>query len=443
MLITSAAVVIIALIALVALPLLVASRIDRLRHQIDARAQPARNDLNEVNYQLSRQIASLSRHVLTGGTEYVEEYRHAAAAQDQAMQSLRGHVGALGPDSVARFAVLDAEVRQWHSLVNRYLNAVNASPGAAANHTGYEANYPLVIEAVYRLDESISAFQSAIRVEAGRWTRWLVAIATPLVVLALVAAAIVIWMVARLGTLASDLSRESDERMRALHAEREMLRSRDEILGIVSHDLRSPLTTITLSAQLLQGSSPEEQAEQVETILTTTRRMQRLIQDLLDATKIENSSLSIRHDVVEPDSVAKEVAASQAAIAEQKHIRFETAIGSPLPKISGDHDRLVQALGNLIGNAIKFTPEGGTVRLRVQAGDGSVQFAVDDTGPGIPPGDLPHLFEPFWQSKKTAHLGAGLGLKITRAIVEAHGGSIHVSNASGGGASFTFDIPVL
>jgi len=244
----------------------------------------------------------------------------------------------------------------------------------------------------------------------------------------------VVWLVLRLRNLTDTLAKESDERLAAL-------RSRDEILGIVSHDLRSPLTTIMLSTQLLQGSSPDEEREHVETILSTTRRMERLIEDLLDVTKIENASLSIRHEDIDCAQLANEIVASHAPIAAQKRIAFQPSIDPALPHICGDHDRLVQALANLLGNAFKFTPESGNVRFEAKRSNNRVEFRVIDSGPGIAPADLPHLFEPFWQSKKTAHLGAGLGLKITRAIVEAHGGSIHVSNEPGGGACFSFDVP--
>jgi len=152
--------------------------------------------------------------------------------------------------------------------------------------------------------------------------------------------------------------------------------------------------------------------------------------------------LSVKREDIDCAHLASEVVAGHAPIAAQKHIAFQPSIDSLLPHINGDHDRLVQALANLLGNAFKFTPEGGTVRFLAERRDGCVRFSVIDSGPGVPPGDLPHLFEPFWQAKKTAHLGAGLGLKITRAIVEAHGGSIQVGNQPGGGASFAFELPV-
>jgi signal transduction histidine kinase len=448
-LILAAAVVLSALVALVALPLLVSQRATLLRDRMEQRAEPARGDLNEVNVQLSRQIASLSRHVLTGDSEQVENYRRAVAAQNEAMRALAARNPSLGPEYASRLAELDAQSRRWHTVVERYLQSHQTNP-AAGNQVTYEANYPDVIEAVYRLDESITAYQAATRAAVRDLTRWQLIISAILMLLGLIAASTVLWMVTRLRALASELASESDQRMASLESERQiretaqsLLRSRDEILGVVSHDLRSPLTTIMLSTQLIAGSTAEEQSEHVETILTTSRRMQRLIQDLLDATKIENSSLAIRKDPVDCRGIAAEVVASQLPIAARKNVQLQPSIDPALGKICGDHDRIVQALGNIIGNAIKFTPEHGVVRFSAEPHNGLVRFTVSDSGPGISPSDVPHLFEPFWQSKKTAHLGAGLGLKIARAIVEAHGGSIAVSNARDGGACFVLEIPAL
>jgi signal transduction histidine kinase len=171
--------------------------------------------------------------------------------------------------------------------------------------------------------------------------------------------------------------------------------------------------------------------------------MERLIHDLLDVTKAEQGKLSIRRDVVDPTAIARDVVASHQPIAASKQIDFKTSVAEDLPQLCGDGDRLAQALTNLIGNAFKFTPARGVVQLSVAQRDGKVCFEVSDSGPGIAPNDLPHLFEPFWQAKKTAHLGAGLGLKITRAIVEAHDGSIEVTNLAGGGARFRIELPTM
>lgn len=221
------------------------------------------------------------------------------------------------------------------------------------------------------------------------------------------------------------------------------VRVRDETLGIVSHDLRNPLTRIGLSADLLVDAPPEEQADLIETIRAASRQAQRLIQDLLDVARVEAGGLSVDKRMVDPAELVNEVCDSQQAIAAQKQQRIVREIHGPLPQICADHDRLMQVFGNLIGNASKFTPERGSIMVSASATarGKEVTFRVHDSGPGIPPSDLGNVFRPYWQAKKTAHMGAGLGLAIVRGIVEAHGGRVWAENAPSGGATFTFRIP--
>ncbi|HVS32091.1 MAG TPA: ATP-binding protein [Thermoanaerobaculia bacterium] len=419
LLFAGAAVVLFALVALATMPIFMNQRTDGLRNDVERHSEPARNDLNDVNYQLSIQMASLARAAATGNDAYLTSYRDAGVQRDEAMRKLVSDVRDLGPAVVGRADDLQAKILAW----DRDVEAAR-----------FEANYPAVIEALRDMDEALGAFQRSAAREVRRLMLLQVVFSTILVVLAGIAAAVVIWMVLKLRNLAAGLARESDERMAAL-------RTRDEILGVVSHDLRSPLTTIMLSTQMLESSPPDERTEFIETILATTRRMQRLIEDLLDATRIEAHNFSIRRETLDPAAVAREAFLSHVPIAAQKKITVEENIATPLPPISGDAGRLLQALSNLLGNAIKFTPEGGTVRLAAEARGGKLRFEVADSGPGIAPNDVPHLFDPFWQAKKTAHLGAGLGLKIARGIVEAHGGTIAVQNGSRGGACFVIEIP--
>jgi signal transduction histidine kinase len=428
----AALVVIGALVALVIVELIVTARIQGLRTEAVRQTDPARKLLNEVNYVLSRQITSLSRWELTGEDHYLSRYRTAVAAQQGVMKALSAPMQELGGPCAAAFAELQTAIGAWHAVVERTVRTPgHVHPVPAA---GYESGYASVIAAVYRLDETIATRQARQRIRAEELTSIANWTGAALILLALLAMGTVFIMTSR---LRSGLEREREARKMT----ESLVRSRDEILGIVSHDLRSPLTTIALSAQMIELSPPEEQAEHLGTIRSAAKRMQRLIQDLLDATKIENAALSIRREEVDPQKVAQDVIASHAPIAAEKKIRLDASVETPLPCISGDHDRLVQALSNLVGNALKFTPPEGTVRFVAQAVDGAVRFTVSDSGPGIAAADLPHLFEPFWQAKKTAHLGSGLGLKITRAIVEAHGGTIRVSNVPPGGACFTFDLP--
>lgn len=433
-LVAATIVVVAALIALVLLPIVVRRQTERYRLENEQHADPARAALNEVNYHLSQQISALTRAVATRDQFDLERYRQLLPAQDAAVQSLASHVGGINPQFDAAFLELQRRLATWHASVQRSIDL---------QQLAFDANYPAVIETIHRLDEAITAYQGAHRDEVRSLARMQVWVTAALVLLAAVAAALFLWMVQRLRVFARVVAEESAARQAALERQQELVRIRDEILGVVSHDLRSPLTTIALSAQLVPGSSTDEQSEHVQTIVAATRRMERLIHDLLDVTRAEQGKLSIRQDVVDPTAVAHDVVASHGPIAASRQIDFRTSVAADLPRVCGDADRLAQALTNLIGNAFKFTPAGGVVRLDVTPRDGKVQFEVSDSGPGIAPSDLPHLFEPFWQAKKTAHLGAGLGLKITRAIVEAHDGSIEVTNRAGGGACFCFELPAV
>jgi signal transduction histidine kinase len=427
-------VVVVSLIALVLLPLVVRRQTEHYRIENERHADPARAALNEINYRLSQQIAALTRAAATRDERHLERYSQLIPPQDAAVRSLGAHVGAINPEFDSAFRELQQRLATWHSAVERRVELPRLP---------FDANYPAVIETVHHLDEAITAYQGTRRERVRALARMQVWVTFGLVLLASVAASLFLWMVRRLRTFAAMLTEESAARQEALERQQELVRIRDEILGVVSHDLRSPLTTIALSAQLIPGGLPDEQTEHVQTIVAATRRMERLIHDLLDATKAEQGKLSIRRDTIDPTAVARDVIASQEPIAASKQIDFQTSVADGLPQVSGDGDRLAQALTNLIGNAFKFTPAGGVVRLSVAQRDGKVRFEVADSGPGIAPSDLPHLFEPFWQAKKTAHLGAGLGLKITRAIVEAHDGSIEVSNLPGGGACFGVELPAM
>jgi PAS domain S-box-containing protein len=245
-----------------------------------------------------------------------------------------------------------------------------------------------------------------------------------------------------------DLASLALRRVRLLEFERQAkekaeaaVRVRDETLGIVSHDLRNPLTKIALSADLLVDSSPDEQRELISTIQASARQMDRLIQDLLDVARLESGRFAVDRQMIDPVPLVTQACESNRPIAERKSQRIHCHIEGSLPEICADRDRLMQVFGNLIGNAMKFTPERGAIQVEAQAVTGGVQFRVSDTGPGVPEADLKQLFRPYYQARKTAHMGAGLGLAIVRGIVEAHGGTVSASNSANGGALFTFTIP--
>jgi len=251
----------------------------------------------------------------------------------------------------------------------------------------------------------------------------------------------------------TDRTRAEEERARLMRqekmareeAERE-IRAREMFMSIISHDLRSPLNVISSSAQLLMTSPPaahpERLADQLQVIVRSAERMDRLIGNLLDFSRINAGSFSILQAEVETAPLLREVHAELRPRAEKKAIDFRCEAPEDLPPISADRDRILQVLANLVGNAVKLTPEGGRITLRAEPQDSWVQFSVSDTGPGISEEDKKELFEPFWQAKAGVAASAGLGLAIAKGIVEAHGGKIRVESRVGEGSTFTFRVPV-
>jgi signal transduction histidine kinase len=171
--------------------------------------------------------------------------------------------------------------------------------------------------------------------------------------------------------------------------------------------------------------------------------MARLIEDLLDVTRMEAGRLSVRPEVVAASEVVGDAVEGQRAIAAASGLDLRLALELELPALWADRDRLLQVFENLIGNAVKFTPAGGVVIVGAAPRAGEVVFWVADTGNGIPPADLEHVFDRFWQARSGARRGAGLGLPIAKGIVEAHGGRIWVESTPGRGATFFFTIPAL
>jgi len=219
------------------------------------------------------------------------------------------------------------------------------------------------------------------------------------------------------------------------------IRSRDEVLAIVAHDLRNPLTIIKTSAALLQMTTGEEQrSELLAMIATSCAQMQSLVGDLLDVARIEDGGFTVDRGRVEAAGVIEELRRMFESAAAEKGICFEVDASGGVPPLYADRNRLLQILSNLISNAIRVTDR-GTVRLTVQGDQEKARFSVSDTGPGISPAELPHLFDRFWQVRSSHRGGAGLGLAIVKGFVEAHQGMIEVTSEVGRGSLFSFVIP--
>jgi PAS domain S-box-containing protein len=221
--------------------------------------------------------------------------------------------------------------------------------------------------------------------------------------------------------------------------------ARDEVLGIVSHDLRNPLSAISMCARVLAESPPANDVERREllgTIRESTEWMNHLIEDLLDVSNIDRGRLSLEVRPEEPSQIALQALHMFEVEAEANGIALEARLPTNMPLVVADRTRVVQVLANLLRNAIKFTPHDGRIEIRAEPGDRSVVFSVTDTGPGISAEKQARVFDRYWQSSTGARQrGAGLGLSIAKGIVEAHGGRIWVHSAPGHGSEFSFTIP--
>ncbi|HEY0243177.1 MAG TPA: ATP-binding protein [Gemmatimonadaceae bacterium] len=237
------------------------------------------------------------------------------------------------------------------------------------------------------------------------------------------------------------------ENARLFREAKDATRARDDLVAIVSHDLRNPVHTIHMAASFLLEVAPAndrrtQARKQLEVIQRSATRANRLIQDLLDVAKIQAGGLAVDPVAVEVQSLVNEVMESATPLAGAKQIRVSGETSSDLPQVASDRERILQVFTNLIGNAIKFTPRGGEIRILASHDSGEVRFTVADSGPGIPAEHLDHVFDRYWQAKSTAKLGTGLGLSIAKGIVEAHGGRIWVESPPGSGAQFNFTLPL-
>lgn len=220
------------------------------------------------------------------------------------------------------------------------------------------------------------------------------------------------------------------------------LRARDDVLGIVAHDLRNPLNVIAAASSSLHQRLPDSLSRRpIERIMRATQRAEHLIRDLLDISAIESGKFSIEKRQLDTANTILSATESQQGLAASSSVILASDLSPELPGVDADEERILEVLENLLGNAIKFTPPGGTVTVGACEQDGDILVWVRDTGPGIPADQLPHLFDRFWQGAKGDRRGAGLGLTICRAIVEAHGGRIWAESELGRGTAVKFTLP--
>ena len=253
---------------------------------------------------------------------------------------------------------------------------------------------------------------------------------------------------ARLGQETARLHHEAGqaEARREMESLREVARLKDEFLGQVSHELRTPLTIIHGYSELMvDGLLPEDTMirQSADEIHTSSTLMLRLVDDLLDTSRLDAGRIQLKPGLVELDSWLARVATGFGQ-ATPSH-RVVAQLPTPLPSVSADLDRLGQVMNNLLSNAARYSAAGTSIRVTAVAVEAGVEIQVSDEGPGVAPEDCERIFEKFYRGKHGATLavrGTGLGLAVARQLVEAHGGTIGVRSSLGQGSTFWVRLPI-
>jgi signal transduction histidine kinase len=249
---------------------------------------------------------------------------------------------------------------------------------------------------------------------------------------------------------ARELKVLNDEVGRSYDAEREkrhdaelLANAREDVLGLVAHDLRNPLNLITTTTEMLREENlgRDRERELLDVAERAGKQMNRLIGDLLDTVRLQAGKFSLDLEDVPVAAIFRQAEESYRPAAEKRGVHFEE-IPPGDSVVRADPLRVSQLVGNVVGNAIKFTPAKGSVKLEAAPDGDKIVFKVTDTGPGIRADDMLHLFDTFWQARTNDHRGVGLGLAIAKGVVEAHGGTIWCESKVGQGSTFFFTLPL-
>lgn len=436
----------VALVALVVVPFLGQSYARTHQQQLRRAAEPARGLVTSIHLALALGGDAVHDFVATGESSSLARYWQTAVAEQQAYEELSVLTERLGPAVQRQFAALREASARWHQNVDAFLTRteVPAPPPGAAPTAGL---FEDVLIAAARLDDAITRAARLHRQRIVAAERIQMRLTTLLVVMAMLALAMVVWVGRRLHASAA----EAEARRR--EAER-LMEGRARLVRGLSHDLRNPLNVIYSHAQLLEdgivGELSGAQKKSLAHIRRCVRGMVGLIEDLLELWRVDTGELKAtptRTDIVE---VVWDVTEAYRAIADDAGHRLELEVFSDVPPVDTDAGRVRQVLGNLVSNAVKFTPAGGcvTIRLRVRSGTARSQHGrwiaveVSDTGPGIPPEKVDSIFEEF--TRLQPHVpGIGLGLATSRRIARLLGGDLTVQTASEGGATFVFLLPLM
>ena len=395
--------------------------------------------------------ASMTAERLAAALRYAMTLAHATAARKQAEDELRTQESRFRTlaNAIPQLAWMgdDSGARHWFN--QRWLDYTGVPLKELEGWGWRQVHHPDHVERVTQLIHQSCAtgepWEDTYPLRGNDWTyRWFLSRALPI---RGTDGGIVGWL--GTNTDVTDQKNAEAERERLLVREHEArstaedaTKAREALLAIVAHDLRNPLHIILSAAARMPPSPPDEKGRNyIEFIQRSAREMNRLVDDLLDVSNMESGNFAVQRAPVDLRTVLKEARDRFGMAAQERNIILDYEVETGVSSVSADRGRLLQVIGNLLGNAFKFTPEGGRVLLRAFAREGRVEITIRDSGPGIAPENLPHIFERFWRTDRGARSGAGLGLTICKGIVEAHNGRIWAESSVGVGTTFHVSIP--
>lgn len=435
--------VLLSLLALVLVPILVQRRIDELRDQVELVVEPAREEVTTIQYFLARQMSALRGYMVAEDPNFLDRYQAMVEEQQAVQRKLRPLAEHLGPDALRQFSRIEVISEQWQARVMGDLGAL-ADPEV---NPRFQADlYDALAAAAAGMDEAIAVasrdYQTAIRA-AERMSLYLTG---ALVLLALASALVSAWFGRRVQLLAHAAER-------ALEEARSMAADRSRLLRGITHDVKNPLGAADGYAQLLEaGIEPlsPQQGAWVTGLRRSLRSTLFMIDDLLRFDRADSGEIVIERRGVELDSILRQTAAEHAGAAQSAGHTLEVET-PPVPvRVWTDPERVRQILGNLVTNAIKYTPPPGHIRLTIEAATAgdltaertSAVIRVIDNGPGIPADQQERIFEEFQRLDPTGPAGHGLGLAISRRIAELLQARLTVESEPPGGSVFSLWLPL-
>ncbi|HEX6927376.1 MAG TPA: HAMP domain-containing sensor histidine kinase [Longimicrobiaceae bacterium] len=446
--------VLLALVTLVAVPILVNRRANALREQIEA-AEPARNEVTSLEFNLVREMAALSELMLTADPSAREEYEEALEREDSIYRELENHARALSPEVVERLAEVRLAALLWHSrvtdaedLLEEYGEPDHPRPRRERRLFGE------LLILTRQLDEAIVEHTRTVRARIERAERLGMSVTVALGVLAVLTGAAAALLAGRARQFAIESERRRREAEVALEELARGAELRERLLRGITHDVKNPLGAAKGYAELLAlGVRAPIQPEQVPLVTGIQRSVDgalRIINDLLDLARVESGRLPIEPKQVDLHWVLKEVLEVQRAQIEAAGHRLTLDSRPGEFIIRTDPTRVQQIVQNLLSNGAKYTPPPGAITVRVErredTGSGRGAWAavcVQDTGPGIPPEMRDRIFEEFTRVKDDGRVeGHGLGLAIARRIARLLGGDLRLDSSSNPGACFVLLLPL-